>query len=369
MAARRANNDDHMKYESLADRTVDLAVHGKSLDFVRFLSCLHATEGSAFDAAKTFAVRWPGAIYGDIVQRAAVAPGSSTDAGWAGPLAAIKPLADGFLEFVRPLSILDRLPLRRVPPHVSIGVETTASLSAWVGQGSAKASSAMAFTTATVTITKASTMIVVGAELLRLTSPASAVTLRETLARAIADFVDREFCDPTKAPIGGVSPGSVTNGVTPTTPSGTTTAALQKDMGTLIAAFLTLCPDPSRGVLVLPPTVAVMLATAMAAPTLTVAGGSYAGLPVVVSSAAGTTALAIDADSVLLADDGVVVDTAGHASLQLDSAPDSPAIAASVITSLWQNNLVALRAERFIAWKKARPCVCWLGPCAYAAGT
>ena len=36
----------------------------------------------------------------------------------------------------------------------------------------------------------------------------------------------------------------------------------------------------------------------------------------------------------------------------MDSAPASPADAR--IVSLWQNNLVGLRAERFINWKRAR---------------
>jgi hypothetical protein len=38
----------------------------------------------------------------------------------------------------------------------------------------------------------------------------------------------------------------------------------------------------------------------------------------------------------------------------MDSAPDNPALATTVMTSFWQNNLVGLRAERFINWKKAR---------------
>ena len=356
-------------YERLATKTADLDAHQKSIDFVRFLSSLHLAQGDPVRAAQAFAARWPGAIHADTVRKALVIPGTTTDAAWGGPLAAIRPLADGFLEIVRPLSVIDRLPVRRVPFNTSIGVETAASLSAWVGQGSAKAHSALAFATAIVGINKAATTIVVANELLKLIDPTSTIALRDSLARSVAQFVGTEFLDPTKAPIANVSPGSVTNGVTPIAPTGTTGAALTKDIGALIAQFLTLVPDPSRGVLILPPSVAVMLAAATLSQTLSVSGGVYSGLPVIVSGAAGTTAVAIDADAVLVADDGVLVDVAQHASLQMDSAPDSPTVAASVITSLWQNNLVALRAERYIAWKKARPCVAWLGPCAYVPGT
>jgi len=36
----------------------------------------------------------------------------------------------------------------------------------------------------------------------------------------------------------------------------------------------------------------------------------------------------------------------------MDSAPMSPADATTVYVSLWQNNCVGLRAERFITWKR-----------------
>jgi len=38
--------------------------------------------------------------------------------------------------------------------------------------------------------------------------------------------------------------------------------------------------------------------------------------------------------------------------LQMDSAPMSPADATTVYVSLFQTNSVALRAERFINWKR-----------------
>ena len=38
----------------------------------------------------------------------------------------------------------------------------------------------------------------------------------------------------------------------------------------------------------------------------------------------------------------------------MDSAPDSPVSATTVMVSLWQANMVGVRAERFITWLKAR---------------
>jgi hypothetical protein len=40
--------------------------------------------------------------------------------------------------------------------------------------------------------------------------------------------------------------------------------------------------------------------------------------------------------------------------VQMDSAPDNPTSSTTVLVSLWQNNLVGLRAERMITWIRAR---------------
>jgi hypothetical protein len=57
----------------------------------------------------------------------------------------------------------------------------------------------------------------------------------------------------------------------------------------------------------------------------------------------------------MLADDGqTVIDASTEASVQMDSAPDSPPSAATNMVSLWQMNLIGLRAERWINWLKRR---------------
>jgi hypothetical protein len=79
------------------------------------------------------------------------------------------------------------------------------------------------------------------------------------------------------------------------------------------------------------------------------------GITVIPSQSMGTTVAMVQPDAILYADDGgVTIDVSQEASVQMDSAPDNPALATTVLTSLWQNNLVGLRAERFINWKKAR---------------
>jgi len=58
---------------------------------------------------------------------------------------------------------------------------------------------------------------------------------------------------------------------------------------------------------------------------------------------------------ILLADDGqVVVDASNQASVNMDSAPDSPPTASTNMVSLWQMNMTGIRAERWINWLKRR---------------
>jgi hypothetical protein len=89
-------------------------------------------------------------------------------------------------------------------------------------------------------------------------------------------------------------------------------------------------------------------------PGIGIDGGNYRGLTFITSQAAGANVIALQPGLILYADDGgVTIDASREASLQMDNAPMSPADATTVYVSLWQNNLVGLRAERFINWAKA----------------
>ena len=82
-------------------------------------------------------------------------------------------------------------------------------------------------------------------------------------------------------------------------------------------------------------------------PGMSPTGGTLAGIPTLVSDqlAAGRVVLA-DASQIATSDGGIVLDSASHASVQLNDAPSG---AAGV--SLWQNNLLGLRAERYLGFR------------------
>ena len=82
-------------------------------------------------------------------------------------------------------------------------------------------------------------------------------------------------------------------------------------------------------------------------PDATWNGGSIAGIPVIVSDGvpSGSVVL-VDASQVAGASETITLDSSEQASVQLDTSPDSPVSGSTNITSLWQMNLVGLKAER-----------------------
>ena len=82
-------------------------------------------------------------------------------------------------------------------------------------------------------------------------------------------------------------------------------------------------------------------------------GGTLFGLPVFVSESVGSGHIVLLKPSeILLADDGsVAIDVSREASLQTE---DTPSSGQGSDLSLWQSNMVAVRAERYINWKVRR---------------
>jgi hypothetical protein len=95
-------------------------------------------------------------------------------------------------------------------------------------------------------------------------------------------------------------------------------------------------------------------------PDMTIFGGMLEGFPVIASEAVdlhsgGEMIAFMNADDIYFADDGpVTIDASREASIEMSTTPTNPATASTVLTSLWQNNLIALRAERYMNWTKRR---------------
>ena len=327
--------------------------------FVRCAMALGAAHGDhyrAMEIAKQWRSTTPEV---ELFLKAAVAPGNTTDATWAGPLAAVQNVTSEFLELLRPATILGKIPnLRKVPFNVSVASQTAGGTYGWVGQGAPKPVTKLGFAAVTLGITKVAGIIILTEELVKVSEPSAEALVRKDMIAGIAQFLDQQFIDPAVAPVAGVSPGSITNGVAST---GVSTDDAFHDLYTLVAAFaaanvsikgLTFIMNESNAFSM---ALNRNLAGARMFPGMSATGGEAEGITIIGSNAAGTNVVALQGEDILMADDGgVTIDVSREASIQMDSAPMSPPDATVVMRSLWQENLVGLRADRFINWKRGR---------------
>jgi HK97 family phage major capsid protein/HK97 family phage prohead protease len=343
--------------------------------FIRYCQALAVSKGSTLQAVE-YAKRWQDSTPEvELLLKAAVAAGTTTDATWAGPLAPMKPMTNEFIALLRPATILGKVPgFIPVPFNVSVASQTGGGTYQWVGQGAPKPVGKLAFATITLGITKAAGIIVITEELARTSTPSAEDVIRRDMIAGIAQFLDQQFIDPAAAAVAGVSPGSVTNGVAPITSAGPTPANARTDIQAMANAMTALNISTAGAVLILSETNALAFVNALNPlgqplfPGMAQDGGTIMGYKAVTSQAAGTTVALVQPGQVLYADDGgVTIDVSREASLQMDTVLDNPLVATSILTSLWQNNLVGLRAERFINWKKARAGVVQYTVATYAA--
>lgn len=282
-----------------------------------------------------------------------------------------------FVEFLRPMTVLGRFgtgnvpSLTRIPFRVPLISETSETDAQWVGEGKAKPLTRMTAGRTELSPLKIATIAVQTMELIRDSSPSSDVLIRNSLAKAIAKRSDLSFIDPTNAPSAGVRPGSILNGVTATTNSAATGAdGVREDVQALIGAFVAANNALQSGVWVMSATYALRLMMMLNPlgqrefPGITMQGGTFFELPVVVSNYLTDYVALVNAEDIWVADEGGVdIAMSTEASLEMDSAPthnsDTPTPAELV--SMFQTNSVAFRAERTINWARRRTsAVAWM---------
>jgi HK97 family phage prohead protease len=336
----------------------------KGTSFTRFVMAKIAGQNSTSDAIrfvesnKQWMDQTPEVLE---MLKAVVNPGTIAEPAWAAPLAVQQPFND-FLEILRPETLLGKIPgLRQVPFNISMPVQTGGGTYAWVGEGAPKPVGNLQFASVTLGIAKAAGIIVISQELAKISSPSAEMVVRNDMIRGMAQYLDTQFIDPTVAAVTNVSPASVTNGANGFGTAGTSGDNARTDVKKIISLLTAANYPISEVVLVMSEANAFALSTALTSngvlvnANMNAKGGTLLGLQVVTSQSAGQVVAGIHAPSVLYADDGGVnIDVSREATVEMNTVPTSPITAASVYVSLWQANLIGLRAERFINWKRAR---------------
>ncbi|ECD2846415.1 phage major capsid protein, partial [Salmonella enterica subsp. enterica serovar Senftenberg] len=273
--------------------------------------------------------------------------------------------AQDFVEYLRPQTIIGRFgqgnipSLRKVPFNIRIPAQTSGGSANWVGQGKAKPLTKFDFESITFSFAKVAAIAVLTDELIRFSNPAADALVRNALAEAVIARLDTDFISPSKAEVANVSPASITNGITAVPSTGNPDDDAAAAFGVFVAANL----QPNGAVWLMSSTTALALSMRKNAlgqkeyPEMTLLGGTFQGLPVIVSQYVGNQLVLVNAPDIYLADDGgVAVDMSREASLEMESDPagDSITPTGTELVSMFQTNSVAIRAERWINWKRRR---------------
>jgi HK97 family phage major capsid protein/HK97 family phage prohead protease len=302
--------------------------------------------------------------------KAAVPAGTSTQTVWAGPLVDQTNLASEFIEYLRPATIIGKLTsVRRVPFNVRMVEQTGGGNGYWVGEGAPKPLTSFSFQAITMAYTKVAAISVITQELARFSSPSADMLVRDGLRDALVERIDIDFIDPAEAGTTNVQPASITNGLTALTSAGTSADNARTDLANIVSSFVEANQNTEGLVIIMPTTLALALSFQVNSlgqpefPGLSMGGGTLNGIPVITSqyaanaSGGGNLVIALNQRELFLADDGqVTVDASTEASLQMLDNPTNNSATATTTTmvSMYQTNSIALRAERFINWRKRR---------------
>jgi HK97 family phage major capsid protein/HK97 family phage prohead protease len=302
--------------------------------------------------------------------KATVPAGTTTQSVWASPLVDQTNLASEFIEYLRPATIIGKLTqVRRVPFNVRMVEQTGGGNGYWVGEGAPKPLTSFSFAAITMPYTKVAAISVITQELARFSSPSADMLVRDGLRDALVERIDIDFIDPAEAGTANVQPASITNGLTALTSAGTSADNARTDLANIVSSFVEANLNTEGLVIIMPTTLALALSFQVNSlgqpqfPGLNMGGGMLNGIPVITSqyaanaSGGGNLVIALNQRELFLADDGqVTVDASTEASLQmLDNPTNNSATGTpTTVVSMYQTNSIALRAERFINWRKRR---------------
>jgi hypothetical protein len=341
------------------------------IGFARIAKSLGMAKGSMGDALRIAEARYGEDSETAGVFKAAVTAGSTLSGSWAEDLVGdtSSAFAD-FVEYLRPQTILgkfgnDGIPnLRRVPFRVPLVSQTAGGEGYWVGEGKAKPLTSFDFSRTTLEPLKVANIAVLTEEVVRDSSPSAETIVRDALRDALVQRLDIDFVNPAKAAVAGVSPASITNGSTDDiASSGDDADAIRLDVRSVFARFIAANNAPSSGVWIMSATSALALSMMVNPlgqsefPGISMTGGRFQGLPVIVSEHVGDTIILVNASDIYLADEGgIQIDLSREASLQMADNPtmDSTTPTAIAAVSMFQTNSVAFRAERTINWARRR---------------
>jgi HK97 family phage major capsid protein len=266
-------------------------------------------------------------------------------------LADYQTLASSFVASLQGYSAYDTmlLAMRRMPLKTRIFSVTLGGTGSNPTEGKAKPITKLTLANSTLEPKKAAGIIVISEELARAGGAATVALMNTELRTATVNATDSKFLsDLANSVVPIVSTGGPLNDLHLLLNAVTVDASsrLYLIVASTLLKQLAFRSDGSGGSLLFP--------------NLTVNGGEIQGVVVIPSdnlqqsSGGNVDMMLIDSTAIAAESDTIVLDQFSKGALQLETQPDDPATASTVMTSLWQSGLVALRAERWFGYEILR---------------
>jgi len=266
-------------------------------------------------------------------------------------------LTSEFIELVRKKTAVDKLApkMRQVPFNIKMPKQNSAVSVGWVGETKRKPTTNPTYGSVTLSKSKVAGIVILSEELIRWSNPKADRLVRDDFVEATAQFIDADFFDPDKAET-EESPASPLNGVVAVPSSGETAAQIEADLLAVMKSVTDAGMSLDGATWVMSETRAAKLSTLRDAlgkkyfEEMNITGSRYLyTLPVEISSGCDDKIVLVLPSEIMLADDEFMdfaVSTEASINLGTDAAPQW--------LNVFEQNLVAIRAERFIRWKKRR---------------
>lgn len=261
-------------------------------------------------------------------------------------------LSNEFVELLRERTVFDKLTgFRSVPFNTKMVNQLTGGVASWVGEGLTKPTTNPTFGTVRIDEHKLAAISIFTDEFLRNSRPKADGVFLDDLLAACAELVDSTFLGAAAGT--DVTPAGILNGVTGITATGQTGDAYRADLKALAVEFLTGNKSLTGAQLIMSEVMAYELADLVDALGNTMFRGmdaqigskAFKGINVVESEAADGKIIMIKPSEILLADDGRV---------DVSYSDQATIVNGAESINLWQQNMSAVRVERFISWAKRR---------------
>jgi hypothetical protein len=326
-------------------RTVSITPKG--LDLVR--ACIaKALAPDRGEASRYAAARWGEKSRAARLTTKANVPGITTGTGAGDAMSDLANARTEFFDAVRAASIIGKLPVRRIGFRTRTLSMDEGPRVEWRAEGAAYGNSPIKMTSAAgLERFDVGALIVVSKESLEDEAFDAETAIADQLVRALAAKVDATFVDPANSGSAGVKPASITSGA----------SSANSPLESFFDFSDEFTGDPNNAWIVINPYQAARLYGA-ARPDIGARGGSWAGFPVVTSTAMpdGFCAL-IDPAQIAVALGNADIRSSENAVVDMQdssSMTSGPSVAAATGVSMFQVNARAIIGSISANWRVVR---------------